>query len=107
MEPRLAYNDQLQIWEGEDRSQCLYVWMSSQTYDRYLRAYCEQHGIGDLHSAEAQAAHQRCLRLAFWLDCTDPDVHVRYYGQAAIEHMQRQAQEPGAGNAAERTPPCS
>jgi hypothetical protein len=92
MEPRLQYNNQLQRWEGE-------------TYYRHLRAYCEQQGISDRHSAEAQAAHQHCLRLDFWQNCTDPDVHVRYFGQAAIERMQRQ--EPDASNGEERTPPCS
>lgn len=93
MEPQLQYNSQLERWEGEDRSQWLYIWMNDATYHKHLKAYLEQQGIRDPHSAEALAAHDHCLRLSFWLDCPDPDVHLRYYGQAAIEQMKRQRKQ--------------
>ncbi len=92
MEPQLHYSRQWERWEGEDPDQWLFLWMKNETYHKHYNAYCEQQGITDPRSPEARAAHQHCRRLSFWQDCPDPEVHIIYFGQRAIEQARRQAE---------------
>jgi hypothetical protein len=75
-------------WSGANADDTLRIWMSDETFQRYVAAYLEGHFLSHPTPEHHQAAVTHCACLSYWRGCHDPNVHIIVVGAAnPWEHL--------------------
>jgi hypothetical protein len=76
-------------WSGASADDTLRIWMSDDTFQRYVTAYIGRHFSISPTPEQHQAAVAYCARLRYWRGCRDCDVHITMLGAANLwENLQ-------------------
>jgi len=67
-------------WYGANAEDTLRIWMSDETFQRYVATYLEGHFIAHATPEQQQAAAAHCARLSYWRGCYDRHVHISVVG---------------------------
>jgi|GEM_PF-4895328 len=69
-------------WYGANADDTLRIWMSDDTFQRYVTGYIGGRFIISPTPEQLQAAVAHCARLSYWRGCRDRDVHYIVVGAA-------------------------
>ncbi|MBV9689513.1 MAG: hypothetical protein JO202_07360 [Ktedonobacteraceae bacterium] len=69
-------------WYGANADDTLRIWMSDDTFQRYVTAYIGGRFIISPTPEQQHAAVAHCARLCYWRGCRDCDVHITVVGAA-------------------------
>lgn len=87
-EPCLIWESKFNRWQVESEDALTFVWLSDATFRRAISSEMIARGWSK------KEVFLHCQKLSFWLEHeSDPEVYVRRFGRAYLEHQRKQQEE--------------